>query len=60
MEFTFPRSKYRKICSNDGFQKAVSELVEKGFIEIAQHNKNLRTANVYRFSDKWKTYIDDS
>lgn len=53
-EFRFPHIKYQSYMSKPTFFKARDELVEKGFIEIAQNNRNLRQANVYRFSEKWK------
>lgn len=56
-EFEFPYSKYKSYCSKGGFQKAVAELEEKGFVQVTQHNKNLRTKNVYQFSDEWKKYV---
>ena len=56
-EFTFPRSKYRKLAGNTVFQNAKEELMKKGFISEKQNNANLRKANVYEFSDKWKQNI---
>lgn len=55
MEFTFPYSKYKNYVSKQGFLNIRTELIEKGFIEIVQNNANLRKANIYRFSEKWKT-----
>jgi len=55
-EFEFPYAKFRKIASKDGFQKAVKELVEVGFIDVVQRNANLRKPNLYRFSVRWKNY----
>lgn len=56
-EFTFPRSKYSKLAGNDVFQRAKDELIEKGFIKVKQNNANLRKANIYEFSEAWKTYM---
>ena len=56
LEYTFPFSKYRIYMTRPTFKQAVDELVDKGFIEVKQHNANLRKANVYRFSDGWKQY----
>lgn len=53
--FEFPHAKASKILSNDGFRKALSALIEAGFVEIEQANANLRKPNIYRFSDRWKT-----
>lgn len=55
-EFTFPRSKYRKLAGNDAFQRAKDELIEKGLIRVKQNNANLRRANIYEFCDEWKRY----
>ena len=57
LEFEFPRSKYKKIASNDGFQKALAELVRVGLIEIVSKNANLRKPNKYRFSIRWKDTV---
>ena len=54
LEFEMPRAKYTKFLSNGGFQKAIVELEQKGFIEIIQRNGNLRQPNVYKFSSRWK------
>ena len=56
MQFEFPRSKVKMLCGNRAFQKARSELIEKGFIKEKQNNANLRKPNVYEFSDAWKIY----
>ncbi len=53
-EFEMPRRKYKKFMSAGGASKAIRELVERGFIDVVQQNKNLRKANVYRFSCRWK------
>ena len=56
-EFCFPRSKYKKICGNDAFQRAKDELINKGFIKEKQNNANLRKPNVYEFLADWKDYM---
>lgn len=53
-EFTFAYGTYKPIVSKGGFQKAVKDLVDKGFITIVQPNKNRRIPNVYAFSAAWK------
>lgn len=53
-EFEFPHSKYRAFVSKGGFQKALKELVDAGFVEISEKNANLRKPNLYRFSERWK------
>lgn len=52
--FEFPYSKFKKLCSKQGFQNAIQELVEKGFIDIVERNKILREPNKYAFSERWK------
>lgn len=52
--FTFPHAKYCSYMSKPTFIKAKQELIDKGFIEVIQSNKNLRKANIYAFSDRWK------
>lgn len=56
-EFEFPYHKYKEYCSKDGFKNAVSELLQKGFIEVIENNKHRCKPNLYRFSDKWKNWI---
>ena len=56
LEFTFPRSKYSKIAGHTVFQRAKSELIDKGFIKEKQNNANLRKENIYEFSDSWKRH----
>ena len=52
--FKFPHSKYCSYMTKPTFQKAKQELIDKGFIDIVQNNKNLRKANIYAFSERWK------
>ncbi len=52
--FKFPKSKYIKFISADGFNKAKQELIEAGFVDEVENNANLRKANVYQFSERWK------
>ncbi len=56
-EFTFPRSKYKKLAGNTVFQNAKEELLQKGFIILKQNNANLRKPNVYEFSEGWKKRV---
>jgi len=53
-EFTFSNVKYRAFMSKPTFFKVLNELVEKGFIDIKERNKNQRISNVYLFSERWK------
>ena len=54
-EFRFPHCKYQSFMSKPTFFKARDELVQKGFVDIVRNNRNLRQANIYAFSDRWKT-----
>ena len=53
--FKFPNVKYRSFMSKPTFQKAKKALIDKGFVGVVQNNRNLRKANIYAFSDRWKT-----
>ena len=53
--YTFPKSIYSKIMTNETFKKKKLELINLGFIEEIQNGKNTRTKNVYEFIDTWKT-----
>ena len=55
-EFTFPKSKWRRFISPDGFQKAKKQLIKLGFIEEIENNAHRKKANVYRFKSEWKNY----
>ena len=53
--FTFPYAKYRSYMTKPTFQRVKQELIDKGFVDVIQNNKNLRKSNIYAFSDRWKT-----
>lgn len=53
--FTFPHNKYKKFMTKPTFFRALDELVSAGFIDVVSHNKNLRIANDYAFSNRWKS-----
>ncbi len=53
-EFEFPHNKYKDYLSKPTFFRVVDELVTAGFIDVVARNKNLRIANRYAFSDRWK------
>lgn len=53
--FTFPYSRYKQMMSKPTFFRALEQLVNAGFITVVAHNKNLRTANEYAFSNDWKS-----
>lgn len=53
-EFIFPKAKWKKYLSPNGFQRAKEQLCSNGFIEVLEENANLRKPNVYRFTSKWK------
>ena len=54
IEFEFPHSAYRGLCSNDGFNKAEKALIERGFISKLESGRFTRTPNRYRFVSDWK------
>jgi len=47
-------SKYELYTNQKTFYNDIKVLIEYGFIECVENNKNLRQKNVYAFSDKWK------
>ena len=49
-EFEFPKSKYDKILSKDGFLKAKRQLINEGFLEEERYRTK---ATIYRLSNKW-------
>lgn len=55
-EFQFPFRKYKAYMAKSTFFRARDELIQKGFLEIVQCNRNLRQANVYSFSEQWKAF----
>lgn len=55
-DFQFPCRKYIDFMTKPTFQKVLKELEEAGFIDIVSRNKNLRIANEYTFSSRWKSY----
>lgn len=57
-QFKFPRNKYIAYLSTPTFIKAVRELEERGIIDVLERNGNMRKANVYQFSDRWKDYVE--
>lgn len=47
---------YKLYSHKAHFYRDRDALVNHGFIEIVENNKNQRESNVYRFSDKWRTW----
>ncbi len=45
-----------KIMSPGRFKKSIDNLVEKGFIDLVEHNPHRKRATVYGFSDRWHDY----
>lgn len=50
---------YKIHTNGERLRADIDALIEKGFIEEIENNKNLRQKNIYKYSDKWKTYDDD-
>ena len=42
--------------SDKSIKAAFTDLIEKGFIEVEEDNSRRMRANIYRFSDKWKSF----
>ena len=55
-DFRFPLSCHREFISKDGFQKAVKQLVEHGFVEVTGQNKHRKICNDYRLTAAWKSW----
>jgi len=45
-----PRNEYKKWCSSGGFNKAIKQLVELGYVYITRDGQK---SNVYGFSMEW-------
>lgn len=46
--------KYNLYSRQETFYKDIKALINYGFIECIENNRNLRKKSVYAFSDKWK------
>lgn len=53
-EFEFPHNKFKDYVSKPTFYRVVEELETAGLIDVVARNKNLRIANRYAFSERWK------
>lgn len=51
---TYTRSEAAEIMNERTFIKALSELIEFGFIDMVEDNRAVRKPHVYTFSDRWK------
>ena len=47
---------YKVHTNGERLRADIDALIEKGFIEEVENNKNLRQKNIYKYSDKWRTY----
>ena len=54
-DFEFPHTEYKDLMAKGTFTACKNLLIRYGFIEEIENNAHRMTANVYRFSDKWKT-----
>lgn len=54
--FTYPEAlaKKRVGLSKQTFINAKKQLIDYGFIEVVEYNRNLRKANVYKLSCNWR------
>ena len=58
--FTYAEAKKKYGISNGSFRDAIDELIDKGFIDIAQSGAGMyKSANLYSISDRWKLYGTD-
>lgn len=53
-EFEFPHNKFKDYMSKPTFYRVIEELETAGLIDVVARNKNLRIANRYAFSERWK------
>ena len=53
-DFSFPQAEFIKLMTAPTFYSAMDELVQAGFVEVLERNKNIRKANKYRLSDNWQ------
>ena len=57
IEFTYEDAKQKYDISNSRFTKALDELIDKGFIDIAASGMGVhKTTTLYSISDRWKDY----
>jgi len=57
IEFTYPEAERKYGISGSAFRKAIDELRDKGFIDIAESGAGLYKAkNLYSISDRWPLY----
>ena len=47
---------YKLYTNTSQFRKDINELIKHGFIELVENGKFTRTKNIYKYSDKWKTW----
>ena len=58
-EFEFPHRVHKTFISKQTFVKARQELIDLGYIEPFISCKNIRKANMYKFSSKWRARNQD-
>ncbi|MGF6990063.1 hypothetical protein M2150_001306 [Lachnospiraceae bacterium PM6-15] len=51
---------YGLYTNQNSFYEDVKALISKGFIEIGESGRFTRKKNIYKYSDKWATWKDDS
>lgn len=55
--FTYEEAKTKYGISYGAFRRAIDELLDKGFIDIAESGAGLhKSANLYSISERWKLY----
>jgi hypothetical protein len=57
IEFTYREAMQKYDISDNKFTKALDELLDKGFIDIAAHGMGVnKVTTLYSVSDRWKNY----
>lgn len=57
IEFTYKEAQSRWGISSSSFKRAIAELVNKGFIDIAETGMGVhKVKNLYAISNRWKDY----
>lgn len=59
--FTYPESlaKKRIGLAKQTFLNSKKQLIDNGFIEVVEYNRNLRKANVYKISCNWRFKLQE-
>ncbi len=53
---SIPKKEYREMMSQDSFERAIDNLIDKGFIKLVENRYCVRKCNIYGFNDMWTRY----